>query len=335
MSTSFSELCDAVGASLEKEKEDLKQQELKLQSDREQLETEKNAMSNYINSNDDDIIELNVGGTHFTVYRSTLLQAPEGTMFNAMFSGRWDESLTKDAKERIFLDMTPSVFSVILSHLRTLKEYSSILKNAPKQQIDIMCIDKKFRNELRARCEFYGLISAVSPIFLDIRAQEPGRFTIEDTNGNEIIITRQSGPSSHSVIYGKEPFDTNNSYWKISVEKLKSWVFAGIIANSNPEYNSHADKTCFGWASNNQTYVNGVHISVIDNWGGWKVGDKAIFKLCSKSLKMYSFRLKKVFSITIPESTTQNTWRLNLNMYNQDDCIRITNPDPEEMCLVD
>ena len=51
---------------------------------------------------DDDVIEIDAGGKIIRALRSTLTLAPD-TMFTFMFSGRWEESLTRH-NNRVFLD---------------------------------------------------------------------------------------------------------------------------------------------------------------------------------------------------------------------------------------
>jgi len=56
----------------------------------------------------DEIIHINAGGQPFSAKRSTLLMAPQDSLLNIMFSGRWsEESLSRDTDGRIFLDMSP------------------------------------------------------------------------------------------------------------------------------------------------------------------------------------------------------------------------------------
>ena len=50
----------------------------------------------------DDVIEIDAGGKIIRALRSTLTLAPD-TMFTFMFSGRWEESLTRH-NNRVFLD---------------------------------------------------------------------------------------------------------------------------------------------------------------------------------------------------------------------------------------
>ena len=49
----------------------------------------------------DTVVDLNVGGKHYTTYKATLCTL-EGSMLEAMFSGRYP--VTKDPKGRYFID---------------------------------------------------------------------------------------------------------------------------------------------------------------------------------------------------------------------------------------
>lgn len=65
---------------------------------------------------EEDIIELDVGGTHkITTTKKTLMQFP-GSTLEAMFSGR--HSLTKH-KGRIYIDRDGKPFSQMISYLRS------------------------------------------------------------------------------------------------------------------------------------------------------------------------------------------------------------------------
>jgi len=90
----------------------------------------------------DDLVELNVGGTPFTTYLNTLTKIPE-SMLAAMFSGRFP--LNKDTHGRVFIDRDPKIFRYILSYMR-----SGVLvyPNDPSEK-------KLFRLDLN----YFGLLS--------------------------------------------------------------------------------------------------------------------------------------------------------------------------------
>lgn len=71
-----------------------------LKVEKERWEKEKEEMAKRY-SIEDNIIDLNVGGYHYTTYKSVLCKQ-EGSMLEAMFSGR--HPVVKDNKDRYFID---------------------------------------------------------------------------------------------------------------------------------------------------------------------------------------------------------------------------------------
>jgi len=67
-----------------------------------------------------DIVDLNIGGRIFSVKRTTLCQI-EGSLLSSMFSGRWEKNLERDENNRVFMDIDPDCFGLILKWLRMLK----------------------------------------------------------------------------------------------------------------------------------------------------------------------------------------------------------------------
>jgi len=53
------------------------------------------------------------------VKRSTLCQV-EGSFLASMFSGRWEESLDRDHDGRVYLELDPPLFKIIISELRSM-----------------------------------------------------------------------------------------------------------------------------------------------------------------------------------------------------------------------
>eukprot|EP00386_Alphamonas_edax_P011846 GDKI01037256.1.p1 GENE.GDKI01037256.1~~GDKI01037256.1.p1 ORF type:complete len:367 (+),score=73.60 GDKI01037256.1:161-1261(+) len=109
---------------IEREKEEWRQERERereeMRREREEWEREKEKMMQ-VKAQQSDIIELNVGGRMFTTTRATLCAQPD-TLLAAMFSGRWDGSL-KCVKPGgvVFLDFDPSLFEILVNHLRSLQ----------------------------------------------------------------------------------------------------------------------------------------------------------------------------------------------------------------------
>lgn len=69
-----------------------------------------------------DILDLNVGGTHLSVARSTFFHAPKGSVLHSLLAdGSQDGFLEKDAAGRIFLDLPPEPFVRIVDCLRAIR----------------------------------------------------------------------------------------------------------------------------------------------------------------------------------------------------------------------
>jgi len=101
----------------ERAREVQKELEASIQSTRfekERWEAEKLEMSKMYQIND-NIVDLNVGGTLYTTYRSVLCKH-EGSMLEAMFSGR--HPFAKDSAGRYFLDCDGEAFGYVLNFLR-------------------------------------------------------------------------------------------------------------------------------------------------------------------------------------------------------------------------
>ena len=65
---------------------------------------------------EDDVLSLNVGGTHLDVSRGTLTCMPG--LLSTKFSGEWDHSIVRDATGRFFVDAEPELFLAIVNYLR-------------------------------------------------------------------------------------------------------------------------------------------------------------------------------------------------------------------------
>jgi hypothetical protein len=72
-----------------------------------------------------DMIRLNVGGTEMCARRDTLT-AVKDSRLEALFSGRWESRLLRDTEGRVFLDLDPTVFKMLLDSLFMIKLSSDV-----------------------------------------------------------------------------------------------------------------------------------------------------------------------------------------------------------------
>ncbi|CEM32330.1 unnamed protein product [Vitrella brassicaformis CCMP3155] len=81
-----------------------------------QQERQKHGASDPSAASPDDVLILNIGGDdRWRVKRQHMTQGEgvEGTLLATLFSGCWDGRLSKDDKQRVFIDMSPSAFETI------------------------------------------------------------------------------------------------------------------------------------------------------------------------------------------------------------------------------
>ena len=109
-------------------KEEMAQQRDTLQKEQEALQQEKETMAAHIKT--DGIVDLNVGGQHFTTSLATLTSRPD-TLLEAMFT-RWE--LPKDKDGRVFIDRSPQHFSAILEGHKLFKILFHALPRVSRRQ---------------------------------------------------------------------------------------------------------------------------------------------------------------------------------------------------------
>ncbi|CAB9508088.1 SH3KBP1-binding protein 1 [Seminavis robusta] len=100
----------------------------------------------------DDVLELDVGGTHLSVSRRTLTQV-DLTMLAAMFSGRWDDSLPKTKDGRIFIDQPIEIFRPLIDYLRALATETPIVRRPYPPSFN----DPERRFDFYRMVEYYGM----------------------------------------------------------------------------------------------------------------------------------------------------------------------------------
>jgi len=315
---SLTVLCDAVKEKLSSEQRLLAERETAVAADREKLQAEKEAMMK-AGITESDLLIINVGGQIFAVKRSTLLMAPEDSSLNAMISGRWDESISRDAEGRMFLDMSPPVFSSILSYLRAIR------LGCPAKRRRSLPIDEMYEAELKAACIFYALFPKPC-LNLSLKSTAEDLSIVEDDDGTTV---RQNA-SGHRVAVGTEVIETLAT-WKVSaVSGCHGWLFVGAIATADPGQNSYSNSSACGWASSCQVYIGGANNQGLGGWVGWQTGGHAIFLLDTEAsiLNMYHSRTQTLHTLALPVENKQ--WRLLLNLHGQGDVVKLTIPTAEE-----
>uniref|UniRef100_A0A7R9VW80 Potassium channel tetramerisation-type BTB domain-containing protein n=1 Tax=Pseudictyota dubia TaxID=2749911 RepID=A0A7R9VW80_9STRA len=105
----------------------------------------------------DDVIEINAGGELIVVTRRTLTQI-EGSLLEALFSGRWEKKLLRDEQGRVFLDVNSVSFRAIVDYLTELNISS------PDSSVPFPLGDDDTRSSLDNIGTFFGLKSSKEKI---------------------------------------------------------------------------------------------------------------------------------------------------------------------------
>jgi hypothetical protein len=107
----------------------------------------------------DDVLDLSIGGTPISVLRRTLTQM-DGSMLASKFSGRWDESLTRDAQGRFFIDQNFTLFEPLLDYLRELSSQTELTKFPMSPQFP----DSNVRRRFYTMVDYHDMTHGVHPI---------------------------------------------------------------------------------------------------------------------------------------------------------------------------
>lgn len=107
-----------------------------------------------------DVMRLNIGGgARVDVLRRTLTQF-EGSLLESKFSGRWDESLEKDADGNFFIDQPERLFVPLIDYFRSKQCETPLAVVTEPPEFD----KKKDEIGFNRMVEYYGLTLAVYPI---------------------------------------------------------------------------------------------------------------------------------------------------------------------------
>ena len=266
---------------------------------------------------DDDIINLNVGGTKMTTKRSTLCQV-KGSLFSSMFSGRWETSLARDEDGRIFFDFNPQHFVLILDYLRgkaiATPDNPVPLPNVPDDQV------KSFNNLI----EYLGLSGEIAPIV------PPEKFNLHSTGvtlqeGGKVAVN--DATQAHKYVLGDNVYHQGIVRRKLKIESFQSnyWMLVGMVKGDVVAQNdrSHGWPGSYGWVLGSCGAVfkdgSGTNDNTLNNLT--KQGDTVELVLDCDAAKLSLHLLTgQQFHIDLPKG---QTWKLHVNLNGANDKIRI------------
>ena len=276
-----------------------------------------------VNVRDDDLINLNVGGTKITTTRSTLCQV-EDSLLAAMFSGRWEDNIKRDQDGAVFFDFNPQHFILVLDYLRVKKiktlENPPPLPKVPEDQ------EKSFNSLVR----YLGLsneIIAPSKIMPSekFNSCSPGISIQEDG-----LVAVHDQTSEHKYVLGKNVYSEGTVNLKLKLESFKDnrWTFVGV-AQENIALRASNSCSCnwpgsYGWVlgrEGGQVWKNALCAKDDTLRNVSKQGDtvKLVLDCETGKLSLHSPTGQK-FHMDIPKG---QTWRLNVDLFYPNDKIRI------------
>ena len=279
-----------------------------------------------VNVNDDDLIDLNVGGTKLTTTRSTLCQV-EGSLLASMFSGRWEDNIKRDKDGAVFFDFNPHHFILILDYLRVKKI------KTPETPPPMPKVPEDQKESFRSLLQYLGLSSEISARFKITPSEKfnscSSGVTLEE--GGLVAVHNQT--KAHEYVLGENLYSQGTVNLKLKLESFQNnyWMFVGVTkASVSQSLASVSDRVSCRWSS---SYGWGIGCA-----GGtvWKNGSYTIDQTLQNVSKQGD-TVKLVLeceagklSLHLPTGQKSNidipraeTWRLNVTLRASNDKIRI------------
>jgi len=168
---------DEAKAELDDREASLERREEQLKKAIEGVSHEKKLMAGRAPS---DVLQLSIGGTHCTVSRRTLCQF-EQSLLAAKFSGRWDDSVEKDADGRFFIDQPSELFMPLVDFLRAkaIETPGATAVSPPaigddkERTVTEHKSAGKLRSDFRRLLEYYGMTPFVYQLVVSLHRGQP------------------------------------------------------------------------------------------------------------------------------------------------------------------
>lgn len=149
------QLLDSRWNELREQRAQLERLRADLASQQAVLEREKTILCSARDLN--EVLHLNVGGeVRCSVKRSTLCLV-ENSLLGRMFSGRWDESLVRDAEGRLHIDFPPDLFMPLIDYFR-----QKMIED-PAEPVPPPEVPQERHAAFRRMVKYYGLLETLWP----------------------------------------------------------------------------------------------------------------------------------------------------------------------------
>ena len=279
-----------------------------------------------VNVNDDDLIDLNIGGTKLTTTRSTLCQVQD-SLLAAMFSGRWEDNIKRDKDGAVFFDFNPQHFILILDYLRVKKiempENPPPLPKVPEDQSESF-------NSLVRHLGLSNEISAPSKITPSEKFNCcSSGVTLEE--GGQVAVHNQT--TANEYVLGENLYSQGTVNLKLKLESFQNnrWMFVGVtkasVSQSLPSVSDRAScewSGSYGWglgSSGGSVWKNGSYTMdrTLRNLSKQSDTVKLVLDCEAGKLSLHLPTGRK-FNIHIPKA---ETWKLSVSLHSSNDKIRI------------
>lgn len=163
---SISKAFEKLPKMLAKRQKELDDQENAIKQEREALEKERKIYG-ATKGSDYDVLHLNVGGNRIDVLRGTLTSVKDSVL-ESQFSGRWDNTLTKDRYGNFFLDQDYEIFLPLINFLRSkaCESHTHVAPLTPPTLATFGNDQDKLIQFLRMT-EFYNMTHGLYPFEID------------------------------------------------------------------------------------------------------------------------------------------------------------------------
>ena len=272
---------DAVVEALNAARTELEQRETKVEEREEALrkalegvDHEKKLMAG---RTPNDVLALNIGGTKIHVLRKTLCQYDK-SMLSAHFSGRWDDSVDKDADGYFFIDQPYDLMLPLINFLRA-KAIEDCMPHSPADLPE----EAKNSVDFKRVVEHYTMTPFVFPLRFDV----------------------WRGSTDNAAIEGGEEPRVTSTTW--STYKLSPVRHTRSVSSFEVVLGAGIERPQVGWleaSSFGQNVVAGEHKGL-----GEEGSSIALDSLCG-GVQMNGTTLKAVSSLSLQEGsvvTCENT----------------------------
>ena len=194
-----------------------------------------------------DRLKLNVGGERVVLQRDTVLQFPESKLA-ALFSGRWENQLLRDKRNRIFMDVNPVCFRLIIEALFQFK------LAGPNEEIPFVEPPDELQEVYNKWLDFFGLRGI-------LRAKSPTLSILADREDHTMWLQEQVCSARWELLYRAssdgwvaQEFHArcdNRGPTLTLIRTTEGYIFGG--------YTDQSWNSCLSWIPSSKAFLFTVH----------------------------------------------------------------------------